>query len=77
MTSETLKIKKTKKGEVFSIGSSTKTAGRSGKALVARLRGVLSKTAADRLERNINESCEQTDDRFPRGSRLLLPILKG
>jgi len=34
----------------------------SGKALAARLKGLLSKKAANQLDRHINESCEQIDD---------------
>jgi hypothetical protein len=34
----------------------------SGKMLAARLKGLLSKRAVDRLERNIEASCEQIDD---------------
>ncbi len=34
----------------------------SGKALAARLKGLLTKKAATELDRHINESCEQIDD---------------
>jgi hypothetical protein len=34
----------------------------SGKALIHRLEGILSKEAANQLDRHINESCEQIDD---------------
>jgi len=34
----------------------------SGKALALRLKGLVTREAANRLDRHINESCEQIDD---------------
>ncbi len=34
----------------------------SGKEVILRLKGLLTVEEANRLERNINESCEQIDD---------------
>jgi hypothetical protein len=63
MTLGTLEIKKAKKGlKTLSITSSPTRRPMSGKELILRLKGLLSVEEADRLERNINESCEQIDD---------------
>jgi hypothetical protein len=63
MTLGTLEIKKAKKGlKTPSITSSPVRRPMSGKEVILRLKGLLSVEEADRLERNINESCEQLDD---------------
>ncbi len=44
------------------LASKRKAVPLSGKALAARLKGLLTKKAAYQLDRHINESCEQSDD---------------
>ena len=63
MTLATLEIKKSTKGlKTPAIVSSRMSRPMSGKVLILRLRGLLNEDEANRLERNINESCEQIDD---------------
>jgi hypothetical protein len=58
-----LEMKKAKKGsKTLSITSSSIRRPMSGKEVILRLKGLLTVEEANRLERNINESCEQIDD---------------
>jgi hypothetical protein len=70
MTLGALEIKKVRKYlenpreglKPFRLESKQEAAPLSGKALAARLKGLLTKKAASQLDRDINESCEQIDD---------------